>query len=334
MIREIQKDEEKKWDEFVRRHPYGDYTSLVGYANVLSQTCGHKMRFFVHENNGIWKSILPFLESAGRLISHAGILMDSSVGTDEGYKIAYDWYVYTNNLASNESCHALGALYQRDHPERFGEFKRMRQEVAVLSLDRSWDEVEGLFERQIKKAVRRAHEEKVEIVSVSDKKTMLEVFYPLYARWSWRRHGSPAHGKEYFSALHDALSKEIVLYVAYADGLPVGALLGFDTGMRLYAAFNPSDISSNHNRANDLLHYTMIKDAHARKVPIFDFGPIKYEGQERYKEKWGTEKIPADSWYLGKYPGVKRGMSQRIISRVWRTLPFFIAERMGPFIRR
>ena len=339
MIREINKDEEKKWDAFVRAHSYGDYTALTSYGKVLSRVYGSSQKFFVYEKGGEWQSILPIVFNKDffgrkRLVSYTGVLIHQLTTKEEQKEIASLWHEHLVSLAKKDKSFSSGILYQRDYPEKFREFSHINQEVAVLPLKSNWEEIENKFERQVMKAIRKAHEQNVVVKRIFDKQSVLSMFYPLYAKWSHKRHGSPAHGAPYFEALCDELSQEIVLYMAFMDKRPVAALLGFDTGMRLYAAFNPSNMSSHHNRANDILHHTMIKDAHARGVKLFDFGPVRYAGQERYKEKWGTTRISADAWYVGRYPGVQMGTGQGIISRAWRMLPFVLAKRLGPFIRR
>ena len=78
-------------------------------------------------------------------------------------------------------------------------------------------------------------------------------------------------------------------------------------------------------RAADLLHFELIDWAIGRGCRLFDFGPVRYAGQRRYKKKWGVELreyahycFPARK---GRAPLSDRSLSMRAARSLWRHRP-------------
>ena len=82
----------------------------------------------------------------------------------------------------------------------------------------------------------------------------------------------------------------------------------------------------------------MIKWAYNNSYRVFDFGIARYEGQKRFKAKWGT--IFHDySYYF--YPRnvdfLKRKIyaEQTILNKLWsKYIPYRLARIIGPIVRR
>ena len=156
------------------------------------------------------------------------------------------------------------------------------------------------------------------------------------------RLGSPPHPLSYFVECRRAFGERLRIFWAITAGQRVAALLGLSCGQRVTIINTVSDERYWKLRPNDLVHWEYIRWAHENGYGWFDFGSVRYAGQEQFKRKWGCSMLDSGRFFLlpeGIQRGAKTFDSSGAVmawaSGTWsRWVPSFMAVRLGPILRR
>jgi hypothetical protein len=134
------------------------------------------------------------------------------------------------------------------------------------------------------------------------------------------------------------------IFWALHKGKPISGLLGFSCGKRVSIINIVSDETFWEIRPNDLIHWEYIKWAHAAGFQFFDFGSIRYEGQLRYKKKWGCTITDHAYYHLGGAESKDAASSQSFdsssgtmkrFSDLWaKCVPETVGRVVGPVLRK
>jgi hypothetical protein len=116
--------------------------------------------------------------------------------------------------------------------------------------------------------------------------------------------------------------------------------MGFTVGKRIQITHIVSDEMSWGLRTNDLVHWEFIKWGCENGYSEFDFGSVRYDGQRRYKKKWGTKTENGGYYFLSTMPAKIRtfgssSKTMRTFSKIWSLcVPRFVTPILGPVIRK
>ncbi|MDD5145060.1 MAG: GNAT family N-acetyltransferase [Candidatus Pacebacteria bacterium] len=350
---EYDKIYKEEWNDFVKSNYQGRFCNLTGFNEAIRETFGFSSHcWMVKENDEILALMSAFecRDFLGRkkMISqpfseYGGILIKdgiSQAGTD---KILENVSKYFKDFLASSK---IGFLEVHGGLEIKGDFKKYFEkfplyQYAVLELDSPENLFEKKFNYEVKKAIKKAERSQVSVFHGLDEKTIKEKFYPLYLL-SMKRLGSPPHHLRYFLNLSKSLKDSIEFFWAEHQGRPTACLLGWKCGQRIQITDTVSDFKQWETRANDLLHWEFIKWASLSGFKYFDFGPVRYEGQERYKKKWGCDFFDYSFYYLSSKKGfyAKKPLDDRdfpikLLSAVWKKLiPVKLTPILGGFIRK
>jgi lipid II:glycine glycyltransferase (peptidoglycan interpeptide bridge formation enzyme) len=191
----------------------------------------------------------------------------------------------------------------------------------------------------VRNKVKQAQGHGVTVSFEADQAALREAFFPLYLK-SMKRLGVPPHKFDYYARSLEVFRDDMLLAVARtASGTPIAGLLGFSCGNRVSIINSVSDEAYWNLRANDLLHWEMIRRSAESGHSIFDFGSVRYEGQSLYKRKWGAEFEDHSNYLLSddKWQVVIDSSSNRMkqMSHLWsKYVPDAINRHLGPIVRR
>jgi hypothetical protein len=216
-------------------------------------------------------------------------------------------------------------------------FQKIRlHERAVLPLDpalKLWDKVDY----SVRKNVRKARTSGLEIRPLRTPEDIRKVFYPLHLR-SLKRLGSPPHPLAYFLKLNENFGDKMRMSTAWLGEKPIGALVGWIVGRSVQITDIASDERYFPYRASDFLHFELIDWAIGRGFRMFDFGPVRYEGQRRYKMKWGVALHEYAHYCFpsrkGREPLSDQTRAARAARALWRYIPSGLAAKIGRRLRR
>ena len=336
------------WDRFVEAHPEGRFSQLHGYR-CIEAVYGYRPCYLGFEKEGRLVGVLPSFRARSllfgrRLLSqpfseYGGFLLDPGLAESDAAAIVERVRGVLRELRV-PLLETHGG--QGQGPSRARLALTNPQQLACLDLEPSEEELWGkVISRHVRKAVNKAEREGLSCVEAHDDATLGSVFYPLYVR-SMTRLGAPPHPLSYFTACAHALGQRMRIFWAVKGGTKIAGLLGFTCGRRVSIVNIVSDERFWELRPNDLVHWEFIKWARANGFRSFDFGSVRYAGQEQFKSKWGCAMtdsgyfiLPAEEHDAPQATFDSSGGPMKLASRFWtRWVPGWAARRLGPPIRR
>jgi FemAB-related protein (PEP-CTERM system-associated) len=153
---------------------------------------------------------------------------------------------------------------------------------------------------------------------------------------SVRNLGTPVFPKDLFAAVLDEFGGDADILTVSQSGRPAASVLSlYDKGV-VYPYWGGGTAAARGLRANELMYYELMRHAAARGCTRFDFGRSKLgTGAFAFKKNWGFEPEPLRYAVYG--PGRDTNpMSARYRLQValWKKLPLWAANRLGPPIAR
>jgi CelD/BcsL family acetyltransferase involved in cellulose biosynthesis len=336
------------WDAFVEAHPHGRFIHLTGFKRTVEDVYGLRANYWLVREGGRLRAVFPSFfhrawSTGKKLISqpfseYGGILFAADASPAERRAILSG---LPGVVEESRTRGRLAYLEFRGFPDLAEPEKGMFQEVgicerAVLPLGPGF-RLADRVDYSVRKNVRRARSSGVEVRLLKTQDDLRRIFYPLHLR-SLKRLGSPPHPADYFLSHGKNLAGRMRVLAAWLGGRPVGALLGWVVGTSVQITDIATDERFFACRAADLLHYELIEWAAGDGFRVFDFGPVRYEGQRRYKLKWGVE-LHGYAHYCypartGRGPLSDQTAAARAARAVWRFVPSALAARLGRPLRR
>jgi serine/alanine adding enzyme len=163
-------------------------------------------------------------------------------------------------------------------------------------------------------------------------------FYDVFAR-HMRDLGTPVLGRRLFDAASRAFGDDMWVAVVYLDGQPAAGGVGFRWGSEIEMTWASSRRSASKASPNMLLYWAMMERAAEEKVRTFNFGRCSPgSSTHTFKLQWGARDVPLWWYQFSPHEDVPRGTPAPTDGRfswgprVWRRLPLFVANRLGPRI--
>jgi lipid II:glycine glycyltransferase (peptidoglycan interpeptide bridge formation enzyme) len=274
---------------------------------------------------------------------YGGILLDPSLTADEVDAALVSLRDFIRHNAAAFVMEIHGNHGMDPPPESLLETGEAVGQIAVMALTSDTTALwENVVRYSVRKAVKQARNFGVTVAFGCDPTILRQDFFPLYLK-SMKRLGVPPHKLAYYTRSLEEFGDTMVLATARADnGVPIAALLGFSCGGRVSIINTVSDPDYWHFKANDLLHWEMIKRTGETGGRFFDFGSVRYDGQSTYKKKWGTAFADHCNYLLTAEARSARPMminsssgAMKTLSRLWSTyVPERVGRFIGPLIRR
>lgn len=159
-------------------------------------------------------------------------------------------------------------------------------------------------------------------------------FYPLLAR-RWHELGSPILPERFFSRLTEIFAGSIdyVFVERDSDLAAAGALI--HCGGRAEVCWAASATEHNRFGVNMLVYWAALERAIERRAHALGFGrSTPGSGHARFKLQWGAKEEPLH-WNV--HIASRRGSAaeqhteqRQLAAAVWRRIPAFLAQRLGP----
>jgi CelD/BcsL family acetyltransferase involved in cellulose biosynthesis len=337
------------WDEFVNRHPEGRFCHLWGYQRVLGEAYGYKCVYLnlhhLKKRVGVFPSVVVS-RGIGRLVSQPFNEYGGPLTRDLSVEQQKALPALLMQVALEEGCRSVeirGGIGCEAMSETDLCCRSPLHRYAVLNLgdrDQLW---RRSLNNEARKGVNRARQAglKGQIRRGSD--AVEDPFYALYLS-SMKRLGVPPHSQRFFAKLAEELANHVVAAWVTHEGTPVGVLLGIVTGQRIHALVTASDHRAWSMRPNDFAHWELIEWAILAGLRVFDFGSVRYPGQQHFKMKWGSSLQNYNRYYIREpqYVSLQQvesidssGRFATVMSSLWRgMMPTILTPVLGPPIRR
>jgi FemAB-related protein (PEP-CTERM system-associated) len=361
-------EEPADWNAFVRSRPEATVAHLWEWAEVIREAYGHRTYHLVARGQQGLVGILPVVEVRSRIFGRS---LCSMPYLDSGGVVAHSGAAWGGLIEAacelalrlKIKCidlrHAarprLGVPARRDKVTLILDLKGIREGVArsgdrsseALS-DRLWKAIGPKTRNQVRKA------EKERLVAERTGGEGVAEFYRVW-RVNMRDLGSPAHHRRWFESIFRHFGEGASTYlVRLAGGRVIGGLVALEFGDGRVVPWASSDRRYFRLCPNNLLYWTVIRDALVGGRDAFDFGRSSIgSGTYKFKRNWGADEVPL-YWQAvdpitgtspcpllrpGAEPPPVEGEDESMhttrdrAARLWRRLPVPVATWLGGHLR-
>jgi FemAB-related protein (PEP-CTERM system-associated) len=337
-VRTFSGNDATRWDEFVKGQPEGSIFQQVGWKRVLEKTFGYESCYALAERGDTITGILPLFFVSDWF---AGCrLLSVPLGVYGGIC-----------AADEESREKLLETAKAESISRRVDFLELRNRRSRLDADFHHNSLYSTFTsslspdldanlkrlpRDTRYMIRKAEKAGLRTERGSHLK---DVFYGLFSH-SMHRLGTPVLPRALFANLQEEFGSSMELMTVHSGSKAVSGVVSFffrDTVFPYYAGAGPDAPKL---CANNFMYWELMKQAVEAGYRRFDFGRSKKNtGSYAFKAQWNMEVEPLDYEVLLVHRKTVPNFSpvnpkfDRAI-RLWRRLPLWMANAMGPHIVR
>lgn len=330
------------WDAYVAAHPAATPFHSRAWCEAVAAATGHKVHLLTaRDAAGALTGLLPLHHVRSPLFGQA--LVASGFAVDGGILADDAGVAATLAAGAADVARALkvpsvelrggalpgGAGWHREE----GVYAGFARDLAAD------DEAElAAIPRKQRAEVRKALAGDLSVTIGRDADERRD-HYRTYAA-SVRNLGTPVFPKALFDAVLDAFGADAEIVTVRAGGRPVASVLSLYWRGTVMPYWGGGTAEARGLRANELMYYALMGHARRRGCTRFDFGRSKLgTGPFSYKKNWGFEPQPLvyARWLApGERPRDTNPTSAKYRLQVdlWKRLPLWAANRIGPLIAR
>jgi FemAB-related protein (PEP-CTERM system-associated) len=323
------------WDEYVNAAEGASVYHLSGWKKLIEDLFGHETFYFYSTGlSGDVNGVLPVVRLKSRLFGDYAVSMPFF---NYGGVVAQSREIERALLKKAcETMRPLGVSHIefRHDREREDAWPVRRDKVAmVLDLPDSEETLWKALGSKVRAQIKRPWRENPEVLLGGAE--LLDDFYRVFAV-NMRDLGTPVYSKEFFKSILQTYPESGRIISVRLQGKPAGAafLLGFRDQLEIPWASTLREV--NPLGVNMLLYWEVLQYAIGKGYKRFDFGRCsRGSGTYRFKKQWGADEKPLYWHYWlrsgDKLPGLTPGNPKfRLAISVWRNLPVFVANLLGP----
>lgn len=336
-----QAGERARIDTYVRAHPDATPFHLTGWNVAVARACGQTAHCLIAEHaDGTLAGVLPLTEIRsplfGKALVSAGFAVDGGILTNRD-AIADALAASAWALAERLGCPSLELRGGPAPGEGW-----IVDETTYLGFSRDLakdDEAELLaIPRKQRADVRKSLDTDLDI-AIGSTPQDLAMHYAVFSE-SVRNLGTPVFPARLFREIAAELGEHADVVTVSKDGKPHASVFSLYLNGTVYPFWGGGTREARALKANDRLYYELMRHARGRGCTRYDFGRSKAgTGVAAFKKNWGFEGVPlryAKRVAAGETPREMNPMSPkyRLQVAVWKKLPLWLANAMGPVIAK
>jgi FemAB-related protein (PEP-CTERM system-associated) len=331
-----------EWDAYVAAHRGATPFHSRAWCEAISRATGHRCHLVTaRDAAGALTGVLPLHHVRSPLFGQALVGSGFAVG---GGILADDPAVaatLATGAADMAKSLGLPSVELRGGPLPEGAGWRREEGVyAGFARDLAADEEAELLAipRKQRAEVRKALGSDLTVTTGRDAAERRD-HYRVYAE-SVRNLGTPVFPRALFDAVLDAFDGDADILTVRDSGRPVASVLSLYWRGAVLPYWGGGTFEARRLRANELMYFALMRHARERGCTRFDFGRSKVgTGPFAYKKNWGFEPEPLvyARWLApGERPRDTNPNSAKYRLQVdlWKKLPIWAANRIGPLIAR
>jgi FemAB-related protein (PEP-CTERM system-associated) len=336
----VPQSDDAAWDAYVDAHPAATPFHTRAWCQAITRATGHKHHLIAQRNAaGRIVGLLPLHHVRSPLFGQALVASGFAVGG--GILADCDDIAAVLAEAAVDLAASLGvpSIELRGGPLPDG--WHVEQDVyAGFARDLATDEEAELLAipRKQRAEVRKALASDLNVTVGTDEEHR-RAHYRVYAT-SVRNLGTPVFPRSLFSQVLDAFGADADILNVHQDGEVVASVLSLYWRGTVMPYWGGGLASARSLRANELMYFALMNHARSKGCTRFDFGRSKLgTGPFAYKKNWGFEPQPLTyaRWLAeGETPRDTNPTSAKYRLQVdlWKKLPLWAANRIGPLIAR
>ena len=330
------------WDAYVAGHSGATPFHSRAWCEAIATATGHRCHLVTaRDASSALTGLLPLHHIRSPLFGQAlvasGFAVDGGILADDQAVAA----TLAQGAADMSRSFNVPSVELRGGPQPDGEGWR-REEGVYAGFARDLaanDDAELLaIPRKQRAEVRKALESGLTVTTGTSAAERRD-HYRIYAT-SVRNLGTPVFPKKLFDAVLDAFGDAADILTVRENGQPVASVLSLYWRGTVMPYWGGGLAEARRLRANELMYFALMRHARAKGCGRFDFGRSKLgTGPFAYKKNWGFEPQPL---VYGRWlaPGETardtnpNSAKYRLQVDLWKKLPLWAANRIGPLIAR
>lgn len=323
-----------EWDEFAERQTGWTHFHAYGWRDVIHGSLGHECLYFsARDPSGALIGVLPLVRVRSPLFGH--------------FLVSMPFLNYGGPLGSTEAVRALSRAAVSEASRSRAKLLELRSSVelpidlpvshrkvtVLLDLEGDADALWRGLSSKVRSQVRRPQKDGATVRFGLDQ---LPAFYHVFAR-HMRDLGTPVMPRAFFDRIAATFPDSSRLAVAYMEGRPVAAGLGFRFGEELELTWASSLLEVKKSAPNMLVYWELIRSSAEEGVRRFNFGRCSPGGgTHRFKLQWGGRDAPLYWYQKANMPDAATPSPDQGAfgwgPRIWKKLPLRVASALGPHI--
>jgi FemAB-related protein (PEP-CTERM system-associated) len=340
-IRELRTAAWPLWDAYIRGAAGGLPHHLAGWQSVLALTYGYTTHYL-----GAWDAdelvgALPLFAVDSPLLGRTlttlpgGLCADSpAAGALLEHAQQLACATHAKRLVLHDTRQVWNGAWQTvcDH------------ESWQVDLTGGEDALPQRVDRNIRRQVRMA--ERNGLTAVVDRSgERLDDFYCVLSRFMHQA-GTPIFSRKFLQNVVETFPAGFNMALVYRDREPIGGYFQLEMGDTVYGAWGATLHEYLELRPVYLAYWTILVDAARNGFRRLDMGRSPAgSSASKYKGQWATQMTPIyqQTWTPHR-DGVRSAASAaqqaqtdarfRMVRRVWPKLPYWVAQQLGPLLRR
>lgn len=334
-ISTLGRDDEKSWDEYVRRNRSASFFHLSGWREILETALGHRTYYFVAKQGPRIVGLLPLVHVKSYLFgnglsslafgAYGGAIADS-----EGVRDALE-----DKAVELGRELGVGSVEFR-YRERSGKDRPTKElyERFIKPLHQDEDENMRAIRAKQRNIIRKGIKNGLEL-----KVDTCDSFYEIYAE-SVRNLGTPVFPRKLFRAMTEVFPDSTEVLTVHLDSEPISSALVYYHGEEVCPYYWGGKFAARTLKGNDFLAWKIICRASERGCKSFDFGRSKRgTGSYQWKVNLGFE--PQQLFYEyelirdREIPDINPlNPKYRLFVDLWKRLPLGVSKIVGPVLSR
>jgi hypothetical protein len=288
--------EDRRWIEFIGKHPNASIVHTPGWLAVLKQTYGYEPVVYTTtpedsalRNGAVFCRVsswltgrrlvsLPFTDHCGLLVDRAQDYSELIVSLQAAAASEKLEYVEIRSLDTQETpVWSLSAAFP----------------LHTLDLRPSLDSLlRAAHKTAIQQAIRRAERERLSY-EAGRSAALVNQFYRLLLL-TRRRHRIPPQPLQWFTNLVTELGDRVTVRVASKDGRPVASIVTLQWRDAVLYKYGCSDAALHNLGGMAFLLWKTIQEAKETGANVLDFGRSDPDnaGLITFKDRWGARQTP------------------------------------------
>lgn len=326
-------------DRYVGQHPGASIWHRPLISSFIKQTYGHRVCYLGAVTGcGKLVGILPIVRLKSGLFgnfmvsmpffNYGGVLADNADIANQLIQSADQW-------RREERAKHLELRFVHDN--KLGLPQRTDKVTFWLPLPDQIDSLWGSFKPKLRAQIRRGDRD-LSSLSIGGIE-LLDEFYQVFSV-NMRDLGTPVYSRAFFQNLLTGLDGQAWLVVARIGERAAGC--AFLTGYRerMEIPWASTLRKQSHTGINMIMYWKILEFAVEHRFKVFDFGRCtENNGTYRFKQQWGGQPIPLHWDYVLPKGAMPPGLNPdnpkfRLLIAVWRKLPVWVANLVGPRIVR
>ncbi len=331
--------ERARLDAFVAASDAGTIFHRPQWSRAVEQGCGQKAHYLVAERAGALLGCLPLSAIRSRLFGNA--LVSAGFGTGGGILAESERAAVALADAAWALAERLGcpSLELRGGPLPDG-FEARGGVYSSFARDLPADAAALLkaLPRRQRAEVRRAERFGLAVSSGSDE-SHRDAHYQVYAE-SVRNLGTPVFPRALFEAMMEGFGDAAEIILVWEGSRPQATMLSFVHKQVFQPYWGGGTARGRDLSANDLAYFEVMRRAIARGCTRADFGRSKVgTGPWKRKKIWDFEEQPLVYGVRTAQGAPRRDVNplsdgNRRKVDLWKRMPLWAANRLGPLIAR